>query len=261
MYCLNVCLTIWYEMQQTYEEYALKDSVTAGLIFCIVAVTIYGGFKEGIRTSQWASILLFTILVILIVFRVNSQLVFLFFLLGHIVIIANFLIYGDGNLDKIKLIGPYQVGHKDFHLKHTGIAGSVYYPMDIAEYNSTINLPGRNTKWFRYDDNSLMGVARATADIGKQEHLPAWVFKHMKSVKMFTCQDGKLARDFENVIEDNWTLLANDSQGTDKKMIPIIFLHGLAGSRTSQSGSCRDLASHGYIVFSLDHHDGTAYYS
>ena len=38
-------------------------------------------------------------------------------------------------------------------------------------------------------------------------------------------------------------------------------LHGLAGSRTSQSGSCRDLASHGYIVFSIDHNDGSAYYS
>ena len=38
-------------------------------------------------------------------------------------------------------------------------------------------------------------------------------------------------------------------------------LHGLAGSRTSQSGSCRDLASHGYIVFSIDHNDESAYYS
>ena len=44
-------------------------------------------------------------------------------------------------------------------------------------------------------------------------------------------------------------------------MIPVILLHGLAGSRTSQSGSCRDMASHGYIVFSIDHHDGSAHYS
>lgn len=93
--------------------------------------------------------------------------VFLLFMAGHVVIIANVLIYGDGNLDKIKLIGPYQVGHKDFHLKHTGVAGSVYYPMDIAEYKATIKLPGRNTDWLRYDDLSLLGVARATADIGK----------------------------------------------------------------------------------------------
>ena len=46
-----------------------------------------------------------------------------------------------------------------------------------------------------------------------------------------------------------------------RPLIPIIMLHGLAGSRTSQSGSCRDLASHGYIVFSIDHNDESAYYS
>ena len=41
----------------------------------------------------------------------------------------------------------------------------------------------------------------------------------------------------------------------------MILCHGLCGSKTSQSGSCRDLASHGYIVFSLDHFDGSAHYS
>lgn len=44
-------------------------------------------------------------------------------------------------------------------------------------------------------------------------------------------------------------------------LTPVIFLHGLCGSRTSQSGSCRDMASQGFIVFSIDHHDGSAYYS
>lgn len=37
--------------------------------------------------------------------------------------------------------------------------------------------------------------------------------------------------------------------------------HGLSGSRTTQSGTCRDFASHGYIVFALSHHCGTANYS
>ena len=51
MYCLNVCLTLWYEMQQSYEQYALKDSVTSILVICIIGITVYGGLKEGIRTS------------------------------------------------------------------------------------------------------------------------------------------------------------------------------------------------------------------
>ena len=77
----------------------------------------------------------------------------------------------------------------------------------------------------------------------------------MRKIKMDTVQDGKLAQDFGG--------LASDDIESRKqlKMIPILFLHGLSGSRTSQSGSCRDLASHGYCVFSIDHHDGSAHYS
>ena len=78
---------------------------------------------------------------------------------------------------------------------------------------------------------------------------------------MYTAQNGALSKDFVSsdvslVSDTNQTLLC-----TSKPLIPVILCHGLSGSRTSQSGSCRDLASHGYIVFSLDHHDGSAYYS
>ena len=38
--------------------------------------------------------------------------------------------YGEGNLSRIKLVGPYQVGHREFHLRDSGNAVSVYYPMD-----------------------------------------------------------------------------------------------------------------------------------
>lgn len=41
----------------------------------------------------------------------------------------------------------------------------------------------------------------------------------------------------------------------------MLYSHGLTSCRTFQSGSCRDYASHGYIVFSIDHHDGTCNYS
>jgi len=36
--------------------------------------------------------------------------------------------------------------------------------------------------------------------------------------------------------------------------------HGLSGNRNWNSGTCRDLASHGYIVFALDHRDETSNY-
>ena len=43
-------------------------------------------------------------------------------------------------------------------------------------------------------------------------------------------------------------------------LIPIIFSHGLSANRTMHSGICRNLASHGYIVFAPDHHDLTSSY-
>ena len=36
--------------------------------------------------------------------------------------------------------------------------------------------------------------------------------------------------------------------------------HGLSGNRNWNSGTCRDLASHGYIVFAIDHRDETSNY-
>ena len=43
-------------------------------------------------------------------------------------------------------------------------------------------------------------------------------------------------------------------------LIPIIFSHGLSSNRTMHSGLCRDLASHGYLVFAPDHMDRTSSY-
>jgi dienelactone hydrolase len=60
---------------------------------------------------------------------------------------------------------------------------------------------------------------------------------------MDTVFDGEIAPEFES---------------GSKALIPIIFCHGISSNRTMQSGTCRDFASHGYIVFMLDHRDGTA---
>ena len=37
--------------------------------------------------------------------------------------------------------------------------------------------------------------------------------------------------------------------------------HGLYASRTIYTTVCRELASHGYIVFAIDHHDGSNHYT
>ena len=40
-------------------------------------------------------------------------------------------------------------------------------------------------------------------------------------------------------------------------LIPIIFSHGLTGNRTFYQLMGQEFASHGYIVFMIDHHDGS----
>ena len=139
--------------------------------------------------------------------------------------------------------------------------------MDKSTYSRQIKYRKRNTRWLRHGNKSLRGLTRATADIGSTKHPPECVFQYLKRIKMHTCQNGRLAKVFEMpTVSEGLTSSLLERAGIDnvqntRELIPIIFLHGLAGSRTSQSGSCRDLASHGHIVFSIDHFDGSAYYS
>ena len=60
---------------------------------------------------------------------------------------------------------------------------------------------------------------------------------------MNTVTQGEIHKDFEG-----------------EKLIPIIFSHGLASNRGMHSGTCKDFASHGYIVFIMDHKDTTSSY-
>jgi predicted dienelactone hydrolase len=57
---------------------------------------------------------------------------------------------------------------------------------------------------------------------------------------------------------ENSKLSENSSQSN--QLIPVIFSHGLSSNRTMHSGTCRDMASFGYIVFALDHMDLTSSY-
>jgi pimeloyl-ACP methyl ester carboxylesterase len=118
--------------------------------------------------------------------------------------------------------------------------------MDKDEYEKTIGLKGRNSYMFRHGYMSRLGVTKATSSWGTEDHKHPWFYKYLDDVKMMTVQDGKLAKCFDS---------------GEQKIIPLVFCHGLAGSRTTYSGTCRDLASHGYIVFTLSHFDGTANYS
>ena len=61
--------------------------------------------------------------------------------------------------------------------------------------------------------------------------------------------------DFKN--KKNNVELNNDTN----EIIPIIISHGLTASRSLYSTLCSEFASFGYMVFALDHHDGTCCYT
>lgn len=44
----------------------------------------------------------------------------------------------------------------------------------------------------------------------------------------------------------------------DERFPVVIFSHGLGGQRTWQSNYCGEIASRGYLVFSIEHRDGSA---
>lgn len=46
-----------------------------------------------------------------------------------------------------------------------------------------------------------------------------------------------------------------------KSLIPIVFSHGLTGARHCYSTYAREMASNGYLVFLMDHHDGSCCYT
>ena len=71
--------------------------------------------------------------------------------------------------------------------------------------------------------------------------------RSLSKVKMNVVYEGTLHRDY--------------TSSTSKPLIPVIYCHGLSSNRSMHSGTCRDLASHGYIVFIIDHQDGTSSYT
>ena len=152
-------------------------------------------------------------------------------------------LYGETDFSKVILTGPYEVGYKEFRTRVLDNEVSVFYPISKAHHSEKIQ--DSNTLWLRHGHKTLLGIAKA-GNIGgvARDTTPVAMVRYLRDVKMDTIFNGDIDTDF----------VAN------KKIIPIIFCHGVSGNRTMNSGNCRDLASHGYMVFSLDHKDETCTY-
>ena len=159
-----------------------------------------------------------------------------------LVSVAELLLFGDSDFGKVVMTGPYEVGFKEFRTTKLDNEVSVFYPISRTHHSELIK--DHNTEWFRHGDKTLLGIAKASLPYGNTRHPPLFFFRFMRKIVMDTVLDvGHVDSDFHR-----------------KSLIPIIFCHGLSSNRTMHSGTARDFASHGYIVFSLDHKDESASY-
>ena len=147
------------------------------------------------------------------------------------------VMFGEVDFRRLKNYGPYQVGFKEFRTRQFDNAVSVFYPVNKEYFKEVISK--QNTPWLRNGDKTMEAYAKSLAPNGDVKGSPPlWVLRYLKDVVMDTVFNGKIDEDFKK-----------------KPLIPIIYLHGVCSNRTMHSGACKDLASHGYIVFSIDHKD------
>lgn len=114
------------------------------------------------------------------VFSYVALAIYCIFLLTAIILS---LIWGEANFDRVKLTGPFQVGHQDYMCKKNGIYVSVYYPMDKDEHRRSLTRQ-TNAFWFRYGYKSRLGLTKATASWGTEDHPSPWFYKYIDDVRM-----------------------------------------------------------------------------
>lgn len=141
---------------------------------------------------------------------------------------------GWGNLNKYQSSGPYKVGTKLIRSDTLGNEILVYYPMDQEDYDEMIgdnNMPYN----LHYDLNELKKANYAAFGV-------SWLMATQWHINTNTVENGPLASEF--------------SSGS-KSIIPIVFSHGYLTVKMMYTVICSELASYGYIVFSMGHQDGS----
>ena len=151
----------------------------------------------------------------------------------------------------VELTGKYAVGHREFHTRingsiHTRINGnsiSVYYPVSRSVAHAN-----RDKQKLYIDDKDQAGAIRS------QEAVIAWYMNIGKTKFINTFKKTQFLKYLR--IQAYHDLPLADELST-APLIPIIFSHGLTGNRMFYQLMGQEFASHGYIVFIIDHLDGT----
>ena len=160
-----------------------------------------------------------------------------FFIAVCITAMTLVLFFSPSNNVPIK--GKYDSGYKDIMIgEKTGdrpIRMSVFYPTTKNKGMFGIDKEKKNKPyWAPEGDNTVKGMFN-------KAKFSSNIFHFLKYAEIDADQDGNVDEDFKR-----------------KKMPVLIFSHGVRGHRNVASGLCREFASQGFAVYSLEHNDGTS---
>ena len=141
--------------------------------------------------------------------------------------------------NNVPIKGDYDSGYKDIMIgEKTGdrpIKISIYYPVNKRKGWFNTGKDKKNKPFWAPDgQDTVKGMFN-------ESKFHSGVFHFLKYAEIDADKDGKLHEDFK-----------------ESKLPVMIFSHGVRGHRNIASGLCREFASQGFAVYSLEHNDGTS---
>ena len=219
----------------------------------LVVVTIFASERTiGHRMCQFPAILGSIMIILANYFEFKSERMVQLFTGTYCLSILMCFAFSDMDFSQVIDTGKYSVGFQEFHIgEGEKQAVSMYYP--IAKFSPKIPASFLEKSWLSYtkNDNFLIGLGTVLKWRFKSSWvLPTFLFKTLNTVKMQNIlTNARLSQDFDPNFPGS------------RKCVPIVFSHGLGSCRDQYTVCATELASHGYIVFLLDHHDGTCIYT
>jgi len=88
--------------------------------------------------------------------------------------------WGEGDFSKCKPKGPFRVGHQTIYIKDKLNAVSVFFPVDVKDYEEN---PQPNKMWLDHPDEWINGLNDARLWYDQLKSKPSsFMFKHWKSI-------------------------------------------------------------------------------
>ena len=169
-------------------------------ILCLLsALILMGHYHEGLRIHQlpfFIGLIIHSGFAWVLESPSRIQLVNIIGLVATVFSIMLVYCFGESDLERLKVTGPFEVGHREFRGSKFGSEISVYYPVERAHYRREISTT-RNASWLRHGDKTLLGLVKASVPYGREDPPPACVFRYFKGIKVGALENGDLASLFQ----------------------------------------------------------------